>query len=525
MDLNDVALWLAALFTLSLFTRSVRARGRQLGWVIVSGAIGVASAAAWLWFRDTAGYIGGVLVLALILTPTWAHNAASRALRQFSYRRARWLASLAATLHPLDGWPALPRLFHAFQLAHEGKTTEADALLLVVAGGEGSAASIARAQRLQILGRWRELKESVENAGLPAGAQEPSVLALYLRALGELGEVEELAEFMRANEPALLAAGVLEPALLYLFAFTGQVTLTERTLDSALLPHSDDTRAAWLALATKSAGDADRARVMYSKLRSSADAQISERARHFYNRLSVAPADDPPTPRTQSIVMYFAQGFVMRQSLTLNARGQRGERGVTVFLIATNTAIYALGSYPFFAATRDSFGALWAFNAAAIFSGERWRLVSYLFVHANALHLLMNMGGLWVLGPFVERAYGRLRFSLIYLCSGLAGSALYLLLGKLNLRQDDLVGASGCIMGLLGATGAVMLRAWFTQRTPMAGQMFLRLLLAVAFQVAFDYNTPQVAGLAHAAGLVGGFLAGLLLREGVSPARSVSALS
>ena len=503
----------------------MRVLDRQLGWVIVSIVIGVTGGAGWLWFRGTAGYVGAALVLALILAPTWAHNAASRALRQFGYRRARWFAYVAATLHPFDGWPALPRLFHAFQLAHEGKTTEADALLQVVAHGEGSAASIARAQRLQILGRWRELKESVESAGLPALTREPSVLALYLRALGELGDVEELAEFMRANEPALLAAGVIEPALLYLFTFTGQVTLTERTLDSALLPHSDDTRAAWLALATKCAGDAARARVMYSKLRNSADAQISERARHFYNRLSVAPPDDPPTPRTLNIVSHFARGFAVRQSLTMNAPGQKGERGVTVFLIVANLAIYALGSYPFFTTTRDSFGALWAFNATQIFAGERWRLVSYLFVHANALHLLMNLGGLWVLGPFVERAYGRLRFSLIYLCSGLAGSALYLVLGKLNLRQDDLVGASGCIMGLLGATGAVMLRAWFTQRAPMAGQTFLRLLLAVAFQVAFDYNTPQIAGLAHAAGLLGGFLAGLLLREGVSPARSGAAWS
>ena len=525
MDLNEVALWLAALFTLSLFARSVRVLDRQLGWVIVSVLIGCIGGLAWLWFRDSAGYVSAALALGLISAPTWAHNAASRALRQFDYRRARAFAYVAAGLHPFDGWPALPRLYHAFQLAHEGKTAEADTLLQVIALGEGSAATIARVQRLQILGRWRELKESVEKAGLPSLKREPSVLALYLRALGELGDIAAMAEFMRENEPALLSAGVLEPALLYLFAFTGQVTLTQRILDSAVLPHSDDTHAAWLALATKCAGDADRARVMFSKLRESEDAQLSERAKHFYNRLSLSLPDEPPSPRTRSIVVHFAQGFAVRQSLTLNAPGQKSERGVTVTLIVANTGIYALGSYPFFGSTREAFGTLWSFNAKAIFTGEDWRLVSYLFVHANALHLLMNMGGLWVLGPFVERAYGRLRFALIYLCSGLAGSALYLVLGKLQLREDDLVGASGCIMGLLGATGAVMLRAWLTQRAPLAGQMFLRLLLAVGFQVAFDYNTPQVAGLAHAAGLLGGFFTGLLLREGVSPARSVAAVS
>jgi len=55
-------------------------------------------------------------------------------------------------------------------------------------------------------------------------------------------------------------------------------------------------------------------------------------------------------------------------------------------------------------------------------------------------------------------------------------------------------------MGLLGATGAIMLRAWVRQRASVARQIFLRLLLVVALQVYFDQTTPQVAGLAHALG-------------------------
>ncbi len=40
----------------------------------------------------------------------------------------------------------------------------------------------------------------------------------------------------------------------------------------------------------------------------------------------------------------------------------------------------------------------------------------------------MNLLGLWALGPFVERAFGRWRFSLIYLFSGFLGSVVYLCL-------------------------------------------------------------------------------------------------
>ena len=69
------------------------------------------------------------------------------------------------------------------------------------------------------------------------------------------------------------------------------------------------------------------------------------------------------------------------------------------------------------------------------------------------------------------------------------------------------------------------MRAWVRQRAAIARQIFLRLLAVVALQVAFDYSTPEVAGLAHAVGLLGGFLAALLLREGVSAQRSVEPLA
>ena len=196
-----------------------------------------------------------------------------------------------------------------------------------------------------------------------------------------------------------------------------------------------------------------------------------------------------------------------------------------------NALIYAWSSYPLrFIATNEEFGDRWAFIAKDILSGEWWRMLSYLFVHANWLHLLMNLLGLWVLGPFVERAFGWLRFSLIYLFSGFTGSVVYLCLfwyqlGDPSAEPPALVGASGCIMGLLGATAAVMLRAWVKQRAPMAKQILFRILVVVALQVTFDYNTPQVAGLAHALGLLGGFIAGLLLHERVSAERSVEPLT
>ena len=525
MDLNHIALWMAGLPAATLFWRSARAPHRPVGWMVVPALVLFTALVGWFWFQEYAGYLTGVLALLFIMLPIWLHNAGGRASARFQYGRARRLFSLAALLHPMDNWGTTPRMIHAFELAHAGRTDDADALLLLLAREKGDVATLANAQRLRILGRFRELKALGESSGLAVLGREPALLGLYLRALGELGEVQALAEFMRAQERTLIGTGILDMALLYLFAFTGRVDLTRQALSGRRQLYTEETRDFWLAVASKHAGDPEGARRAFSRLRQSGDAQIRDRAEGHFNRLTLAAPEEAPSARTLEIVTYFAQALEQRQNLIPNSSSHRPERRLTGLLIVANTLVYVSGSYPLLIDTHARFGDRWAFFAPDIFSGEWWRVLSYLFVHANAIHLLMNMAGLWVLGPFVERAFGRLRFALIYLFAGCTGSAFYLILTWYGwIQPEQLVGASGCIMGLLGATAAVMLRAWLRQRAAIARQIFFRLLLVVGLQVAFDLSTPQVAGLAHALGLLGGFVSGLLLREGVSPKRSVAAL-
>src|SRR5260370_5740776 len=51
----------------------------------------------------------------------------------------------------------------------------------------------------------------------------------------------------------------------------------------------------------------------------------------------------------------------------------------------------------------------------AIIAGQYWRFVTPIFLHANILHVSLNMLNLFVLGIFVERIFGHMRFLLIYL--------------------------------------------------------------------------------------------------------------
>jgi membrane associated rhomboid family serine protease len=146
---------------------------------------------------------------------------------------------------------------------------------------------------------------------------------------------------------------------------------------------------------------------------------------------------------------------------------------------------------------------------AVLAQGEYWRLFSALFLHAGLLHLFFNIFALYVLGPPLERSIGAVRFSVCYLFSGLASSAGVVLLTVIGfVHVAQLVGASGCIMGIVGAWAGFLLRHRHILR---ARQRLANVFMIIAIQTAFDLSTPEVSMAAHLCGLIAGFFLGLLL--------------
>jgi len=157
---------------------------------------------------------------------------------------------------------------------------------------------------------------------------------------------------------------------------------------------------------------------------------------------------------------------------------------------------------------------------AVVVQGEYWRLFTALFLHGGFLHLGFNLFALYVLGPPLERTIGTIRFLACYLISGLASSAGVVGLSELGLVQvGQLIGASGCIMGVVGAWAGFLLRH---HHAPFAKQRLANIGLIVAIQIAFDISTPQVSMAAHMCGLVAGFFLGLLLAPHAVASGSVS---
>ncbi|MEM7628116.1 MAG: rhomboid family intramembrane serine protease [Planctomycetota bacterium] len=114
------------------------------------------------------------------------------------------------------------------------------------------------------------------------------------------------------------------------------------------------------------------------------------------------------------------------------------------WLIIINCAVFFLsGLVPMLRAWSLDLG---HFSTAHFFKLEVWRLVSFQFLHADLMHLLFNMIGLFFFGSMVEQQLGRRTYLAFYLVCGIAGGLLYL---TLNLAGNIAAGMGLSVPGLL----------------------------------------------------------------------------
>ncbi|CAG9619301.1 rhomboid family protein [Sutcliffiella rhizosphaerae] len=134
----------------------------------------------------------------------------------------------------------------------------------------------------------------------------------------------------------------------------------------------------------------------------------------------------------------------------------------------------------------------------SILEGEWWRFFTPIVLHIGLLHLLLNTMALFYLGTAVERIYGNVRFLIIYLFAGFAGS-----LASFVFTSSLSAGASGAIFGCFGALlfiGLVHPKLFF--RT-----MGANILVLIGINLAIGFTIPGIDNAGHIGGLIGGFLA------------------
>lgn len=156
-------------------------------------------------------------------------------------------------------------------------------------------------------------------------------------------------------------------------------------------------------------------------------------------------------------------------------------------------------------------------RALTVGQGEYWRMLTCTFLHANLLHVGMNLYILHSLGATAERLFGPVAFLGVYLVSALGGSVLSLA-WTLSTSDHFSVGASGAVFGVMGA----MLGFALSRRKSVPMQVYRGLLRsALTFTVLNLGLGAAIAAVdngAHIGGLVGGLAGGLLLSRELPPA-------
>lgn len=136
-------------------------------------------------------------------------------------------------------------------------------------------------------------------------------------------------------------------------------------------------------------------------------------------------------------------------------------------------------------------------------NGDYYRLFTCMFLHIGLVHLIFNMYALYVVGRDVENVYGKSKYLIIYILSGICGSILSLAFSHNTISA----GASGAIFGLFGA----ILYFGMYYRTYLGSTVVRSIMPVIVVNLLVGMFTPSIDLAAHIGGLIGGILISMMV--------------
>lgn len=183
---------------------------------------------------------------------------------------------------------------------------------------------------------------------------------------------------------------------------------------------------------------------------------------------------------------------------------------ISPLLIVSNSLIFiimAISSFSFISFDGQLLIEWGANYGPKIVGGEWWRLISNVFLHGGAMHLLFNLYALFLIGSILETTLKPLLFLSLYVISGLSASLVSLWWNSGALS----IGASGAIFGMFGAYLSLLLAGSipkeFKDFLPTIGALtVINIIIGLTVKNGIDNG-------AH----IGGFLTGITLGLIISP--------
>lgn len=508
----------------------------NVGWIVVSLLIGGAMLALWLIepLHEWTGVIGFGLWMLLVIMPSWVMRLTSQNVMNGRYGAALTTARIAALLHPADHYPQQADLIRGYQLETMGDIDGAVRLLEPLLEHPTMRYLVAN-QYFRIQNRYADLLSWIKTKTAPDEYRKnPILLDAYLRALAATGDLNTLlAEFITHRGTLERGNNLLGTQILVVCAYTGREKAVCALLNGPFVGYHTSMKQVWLAITDFAAGDEEAGQAKIDALLALDSASTSssghgglalQAARRIqHNRLVIAA--EVLTPESAAL----ADRIAVQALSAVSNMPRRSRPFITLLLIVANVLVFGLvmgrgGSDVIRAlfSLESGVGAAQLVNLlyemgalfppAVLRRGEWWRVFNAIFLHIDITHLALNMLGLYVIGRGVEERLGWWRYLFVYFAAGIGSTLFVLWLTSIGtLRISIYLGASGAIMGMVGAMAAISLRDWLRVRSRAAMQGLRAALLILTLQTGFDLVIRETSLEGHLGGAVIGFIVALAL--------------
>lgn len=492
-------------------SRSVVAR--RSGWFVVTLLLLGALIVLHLFAPGRAGLIVGPAWLLLLVLPLLLASAMRRATLRGQFALALWIARLLAMLHPFDGMTRQPRVIAALLQLDRGQIERARQTLSGLQHHHEPLARTAQVLLARAEGQWHALLLWLDSGPRSALLADSAVFVGALRALGETGQTDRMLATWQergGSDGAGKDATDQHLASLMVAAFSGRVALVGALLEGPLSVLNAANQNYWRGTVAQVAGDESGAQAYLQRAADDAHGLLArEVSARRQTPLAPLPEDALDAPQRAALDALTAALLHERRYAPLSGGGGRplATWGLALLLVAVFAFEIPGGSEDL--QNLVELGALVV--PTSITEGEWWRRLSAGFLHFGPLHLLMNLSGLLLLGHWLERVWGRRRLAACFLFCTLASLVLYPPLASATVDDPQVVvGASGGVMGLLGALLGYLLVGRSQGQSAVVSAQLRTMLMLVGIQVLFDLSTPMVSSTAHLLGLGTGLVLGVL---------------
>ncbi len=187
-----------------------------------------------------------------------------------------------------------------------------------------------------------------------------------------------------------------------------------------------------------------------------------------------------------------------------------GKLPLSIYIIILNSLYYLLmlmleGS--------EGMWKLGGLHFALITEGEYYRFITAYFLHANELHILMNMFSLFMVGPFIEGIFGKLNFFVLYMVTGLVSA-----LSSYFISSEIMsVGASGAIYGIVGGFTIFLIIYKNELKMDVRRRLLINLFIVIGLNLSIGliFSGLRWDNAGHIGGLLSGVLIGYFLKPGI----------